>query len=76
LSRTTVDSNFFHGPIEFEITRVNCNCNLIVKIEMNCNVINYNLEVFDLKFFRKLTYIIYVVVLRVRQIINKLFKIF
>jgi hypothetical protein len=24
LSRTTVDSNFFHGPIEFEITRVNC----------------------------------------------------
>ena len=37
---------------------------------MNCNVINYNLEVFDLKFFRKLTYIIYVVVLRVRQIIN------
>jgi hypothetical protein len=23
LSRTTVDSNFFHGPIEFEITRVN-----------------------------------------------------
>jgi len=26
LSRATVDSNFFHGPIEFEITRVNCNC--------------------------------------------------
>ena len=24
LSRTTVDSNFFYGPIEFEITRVNC----------------------------------------------------
>ena len=23
-SRTTVDSNFFHGPIEFEMTRVNC----------------------------------------------------
>ena len=27
LSRTTVDSNFFHGPIEFEITRVNCSSN-------------------------------------------------
>ena len=24
LSRTTVDSNFFHGPNEFEIMRVNC----------------------------------------------------
>ena len=24
MSRTTVDSNVFHGPIEFEITRVNC----------------------------------------------------
>ena len=26
LSRTTVELNFFHGPIEFEITRVNCQC--------------------------------------------------
>jgi hypothetical protein len=25
--RMFVDSNFFHGPIEFEITKVNCMCN-------------------------------------------------
>ena len=23
-------ANFFHGPIEFEITRVNCNCILLL----------------------------------------------
>jgi hypothetical protein len=38
MSRTTVDSNVFHGPIEFEITRVNCNskckCNYPEFIEM------------------------------------------
>jgi hypothetical protein len=27
--RTTVDSNFFHGPIEFEIMRVNCRLKMV-----------------------------------------------
>jgi hypothetical protein len=35
-SPLTVDSNFFHGPIKFEITRVNCRSSLTYFIVITC----------------------------------------
>ena len=37
LSRTTVDSNFFHGPNKFEIMRVNC---ISFRIKLEYSVLN------------------------------------
>jgi hypothetical protein len=46
-----VDSNFFHGPIEFEITRVNCNLIFTTKFNdssilstiISCDYLNLSL---------------------------------